>query len=62
MLAGRREGNPRPPATVRLTGVNFGAYPMPNGLSRLASRFPTAVLPVPMNPVRVMFIEGQTQD
>ena len=28
-----------PPATVRLTAVNFGAYPMPNGLTRLASRF-----------------------
>ena len=26
-------------ATVRLTSANFGAYPMPNGLSRLASRF-----------------------
>jgi benzoyl-CoA-dihydrodiol lyase len=24
---------------VRLTSANFGAYPMPNGLSRLASRF-----------------------
>ena len=30
--AGRR-------ATVRLTAANFGAYPMINGLSRLASRF-----------------------
>jgi benzoyl-CoA-dihydrodiol lyase len=39
MLAGSREGHDRPPATVRLTAVNFGAYPMPNGLSRLASRF-----------------------
>jgi benzoyl-CoA-dihydrodiol lyase len=39
MLAGRREGDNRPPATVRLGEVNFGAYPMPNGLSRLASRF-----------------------
>jgi benzoyl-CoA-dihydrodiol lyase len=24
---------------VRLTGMNFGAYPMPNGLTRLQSRF-----------------------
>jgi benzoyl-CoA-dihydrodiol lyase len=39
MLAGRRQGDSVPPATVRLTPVNFGAYPMPNGLSRLASRF-----------------------
>jgi benzoyl-CoA-dihydrodiol lyase len=39
MLAGAREGDDGPPATVRLTVANFGAYPMPNGLSRLASRF-----------------------
>ena len=29
----------RSPATIRLTELNFGAYPMPNGLARLASRF-----------------------
>jgi benzoyl-CoA-dihydrodiol lyase len=39
MLAGQREGDEQPPATVRLTAANFGMYPMPNGLSRLASRF-----------------------
>jgi len=40
MLAGAREGDEGArPATVRLTAANFGAYPMPNGLSRLASRF-----------------------
>ena len=39
MLAGAREGDDTPPPTVRLTAANFGAYPMPNGLSRLASRF-----------------------
>jgi benzoyl-CoA-dihydrodiol lyase len=39
MLAGRRPGDDRPPATVRLTAMNFGAYPMANGLTRLASRF-----------------------
>jgi benzoyl-CoA-dihydrodiol lyase len=39
MLAGPRESDAAPPATVRLTPANFGAYPMPNGLSRLASRF-----------------------
>jgi benzoyl-CoA-dihydrodiol lyase len=39
MLDGTREGDTAAPATVRLTPVNFGVYPMPNGLSRLASRF-----------------------
>ncbi len=39
MLAGARQGDDGPPATVRLTGMNFGAYPMGNGLTRLASRF-----------------------
>jgi benzoyl-CoA-dihydrodiol lyase len=39
MLAGAREGDDRPPATMRLTELNFGAYPMVNGLARLASRF-----------------------
>jgi benzoyl-CoA-dihydrodiol lyase len=39
MLRGSREGDARPPATVRLTLANFGAYPMPNGLTRLSSRF-----------------------
>jgi benzoyl-CoA-dihydrodiol lyase len=39
MLAGTREGATAPAAAVRLTAANFGAYPMPNGLSRLASRF-----------------------
>ena len=39
MLDGVLEGDSRPPAAVRLTGMNFGAYPMPNGLTRLQSRF-----------------------
>ncbi|MBI2153928.1 MAG: benzoyl-CoA-dihydrodiol lyase [Candidatus Rokubacteria bacterium] len=39
MLAGTRPGDGRPPAMARLTELNFGAYPMPNGLARLASRF-----------------------
>ena len=39
MLDGARQGSDLPPATVRLTAMNLGAYPMPNGLSRLASRF-----------------------
>jgi benzoyl-CoA-dihydrodiol lyase len=39
MLAGHCEGDERPAPTLRLTSLNFGAYPMANGLSRLASRF-----------------------
>jgi benzoyl-CoA-dihydrodiol lyase len=38
MLDGRRPDDARPAATVRLTALNFGAYPMANGLTRLASR------------------------
>ncbi len=34
-----RGGDNKPPATLALAPVNFGAYPMSNGLSRLASRF-----------------------
>jgi benzoyl-CoA-dihydrodiol lyase len=39
MLSGGLPGDNRPPATVALTPLNFGAYPMSNGLSRLATRF-----------------------
>jgi benzoyl-CoA-dihydrodiol lyase len=39
MLDGTREGDAAPAAMLRLTPLNFGVYPMPNGLSRLASRF-----------------------
>jgi benzoyl-CoA-dihydrodiol lyase len=38
MLDGQMEGDNRPPATIRLTPMNFGAYPMGNGLSRISSR------------------------
>jgi benzoyl-CoA-dihydrodiol lyase len=34
-----RGGDNKPPATLVLAEVNFGAYPMANGISRLASRF-----------------------
>jgi benzoyl-CoA-dihydrodiol lyase len=34
-----RGGDNKPPATIALTDVNFGAYPMSNGLTRLGSRF-----------------------
>ena len=39
MLDGAREGDGRPAAAIRLTGMNFGAYPTVNGLTRLGSRF-----------------------
>jgi benzoyl-CoA-dihydrodiol lyase len=39
MLVGQREGDNKPPATMAFSNVNFGSYPMSNGLSRLASRF-----------------------
>ncbi|MBI4693035.1 MAG: benzoyl-CoA-dihydrodiol lyase [Gammaproteobacteria bacterium] len=39
MLDGRFEGDDRPAATVALTAMNFGPYPMVNGLTRLATRF-----------------------
>jgi benzoyl-CoA-dihydrodiol lyase len=38
MLDGAFQGDARPAPVVRLTELNFGAYPMVNGLSRLASR------------------------
>ena len=39
MLIGNREGDNKPPAAVALGDVNFGAYPMSHGLTRLACRF-----------------------
>jgi benzoyl-CoA-dihydrodiol lyase len=39
MLEGGRERDGRPPAALRLTEMNFGPYPMVNGLTRLDSRF-----------------------
>ena len=39
MLSGRFEGDNRPLATLALGALNFGAFPMGNGLSRLATRF-----------------------
>ncbi|WP_119421651.1 2,3-epoxybenzoyl-CoA dihydrolase [Desertibaculum subflavum] len=38
MLDGSIEGDNRPPARVRLTPMNFGAYPMVTGLTRLKAR------------------------
>jgi benzoyl-CoA-dihydrodiol lyase len=39
MLIGRRDGDNKPAATIALSDVNFGAYPMSNGLTRLQCRF-----------------------
>jgi benzoyl-CoA-dihydrodiol lyase len=39
MLIGTREGDNRPPAVITLGEANFGACPMGNGLTRLATRF-----------------------
>jgi len=39
MLIGGREGDNKHPATIGLSTANFGAYPMANGISRLACRF-----------------------
>src|SRR5207244_882241 len=39
LLIGKRDVDNKPPASLALAEVNFGAYPMPNGSSRLASRF-----------------------
>jgi len=39
MLEGVREGDNREPATLGLSALNFGAYPMSNGLTRLETRF-----------------------
>jgi benzoyl-CoA-dihydrodiol lyase len=39
MLIGQLNGGNQPPATIALSNANFGSYPMPNGISRLESRF-----------------------
>jgi benzoyl-CoA-dihydrodiol lyase len=39
MLIGSHDGDNKAPAAIALADVNFGAYPMSNGLTRLASRF-----------------------
>jgi len=39
MLIGSRQGDNRPPPSLRLSAMNFGPYPMSHGLTRLASRF-----------------------
>jgi benzoyl-CoA-dihydrodiol lyase len=39
MALGRFDGDNQPEATLTLAPVNFGRYPMANGLTRLAARF-----------------------
>jgi benzoyl-CoA-dihydrodiol lyase len=39
MLIGEKQGDNRPPAEIVLADVNFGAYPMCHGLTRLQARF-----------------------
>jgi benzoyl-CoA-dihydrodiol lyase len=39
MFAGMSAGDNRGPATLHLSALNFSAFPMGNGLSRLANRF-----------------------
>src|SRR5262245_7237439 len=39
MLIGTFQGDNRAPPSLALSGLNFGVYPMSNGLSRLATRF-----------------------
>jgi len=39
MLIGSRQGDNRAPPAIALSALNFGAYPMSHGLTRLESRF-----------------------
>lgn len=39
MLIGSRQGDNRAPPSIELSAMNFGAYPMSHGLTRLQSRF-----------------------
>jgi benzoyl-CoA-dihydrodiol lyase len=39
MFSGKRKGDNRPEATMTLSPLNFGAFPMSNGLTRLETRF-----------------------
>jgi benzoyl-CoA-dihydrodiol lyase len=39
MFIGTRAADNSPPATLALSALNFGAYPMSNGLTRLQTRF-----------------------
>jgi benzoyl-CoA-dihydrodiol lyase len=39
MLEGTFEDDNRPPPAIELSAANFGTFPMPNGITRLAARF-----------------------
>ena len=39
MFSGTRKGDSKPVATMTLSAMNFGPYPMANGLTRLQTRF-----------------------
>ncbi|MBI2970406.1 MAG: benzoyl-CoA-dihydrodiol lyase [Gammaproteobacteria bacterium] len=39
MLDGKLDGDERPAPRIRLTEMNFGPFPMPNGITRLETRF-----------------------
>jgi benzoyl-CoA-dihydrodiol lyase len=39
MLIGQKQGDNRAPPAIELSAMNFGAYPMSHGLTRLQSRF-----------------------
>jgi len=58
MLIGSRDGDNKPAATLALGEVNFGAYPMSNGLTRLESRF----LADPLDLERAKAARGQMLD
>jgi benzoyl-CoA-dihydrodiol lyase len=45
-LIGERDGDNRPPAAIALSELNFDAYPMSNGLTRLQSRFLGSAAPL----------------
>ena len=53
MLIGQRDGDNKPPAMMALSEMNFGAYPMSNGITRLASRFLA-------NPALVLVAQAET--
>ena len=53
MLDGVFEASELPPATIRLSPLNFGPFPMVNGLTRLQSRFLS-------NPEHVSYLQSRT--
>ncbi|MDA0823538.1 MAG: 2,3-epoxybenzoyl-CoA dihydrolase [Proteobacteria bacterium] len=53
MLDGEYEGESSPPARIVLTEMNFGPYPMVNGITRITSRFLN-------NPEKISALHTQT--